>query len=216
MKGVILALFVLSTAVKAQQPVFKGGLENFITKNKMYPMYSLQNCIEGQVIVAFKVDRVGNVFYSEVRNGPGIDLDKEALRLIRLTSGKWIVPAEHDTATSVLVPINFQLSGYDCASKSQEVIAQAIRAYKNNESLTAAVRNFYRNKASGTFTKAEESRILALKETLGYDEAYLQQRLSDGRKKLEQNDKQGACEEFQFVKDMGSEIADELLARHCN
>jgi hypothetical protein len=82
--------------------------------------------------------------------------------------------------------------------------------------LTDAVLNFYKKKADGNFTKDEESKIVALKQSLGYDDEYLNSRISDGKKKLKQKDKQGACEDFLFVKYMGSDLADELLAKYCN
>jgi len=213
----LLFLLFFSLNVNArQQPELKGGLENFINTNKIYPQYSLQNCIDGQVIVAFRLNEAGEVYYSEVRKGLGTDLDDEALRLIRLSSGRWKVPTGYDTTLVVIAPVNFRLSGDDCGNKTREEVQEAIRNYKVNASMTDVVLNFYRNKASGKYSKEEEARIVALKNTLGYDEVYLKQRIEEGQRKLKQKDRQGACEDFKFVKNMGSDLADELLARYCN
>lgn len=212
----LLSFLIFPLNVNArQQPELKGGLENFINNHKIYPRYSLQNCIDGQVVVAFRLSKNGEVYYSEVRKGLGTDLDDEALRLIRLSSGKWSVPQGYDTTLIVLAPVNFRLSGYDCGNKTREQIQEAISNYKTNVSMTGVVLNFYRNKASGKYSSEEEARIIALKNTLGYDEEYLKQRVEEGRRKLKQKDRQGACEDFNFVKNMGSDLADELLARYC-
>lgn len=210
-------LSLLSAITLQAQPKLKGGLESFVLNNKIYPMYSLQNCIEGTVVVGFKLNKAGEVYYSEVRRGMGTDLDDEALRLIRMSSGRWIVPVDHDTAIAVIAPIKFNITPGDCGHKSREEIMQAIQSYRANEGLTNAVLNFYKNKAKGNkYTSEEEAKIIALKNRLEYDDEYLKNRINDGLKKLKQKDKQGACEDFLFVKYMGSSLADEMLAKYCN
>jgi len=216
MSKILLALFLLLGLNVKAQPTLKGGLESFVMNNKVYPRYSLQNCIDGSVTISFKLNKAGEVYFSKIQKGIGTDLDDEALRLIRLSSGKWIVPADHDTTISVVVPINFKLSGDDCQNKSQKDIKQAIETYKTNVGMTDAVLNFYRHKATGKFTADEERRIVALKTSLGYDEEYMKMRINDGLKKLKQKDRQGACEDFMFVKNMGFDVADEQIAQYCN
>lgn len=216
MTRILLALLLLSGSGAGAQPELRGGLDKFILANKVYPLYSLQNCIEGTVSISFKLNGQGEVYYSRVQKGIGTDLDEEALRLIRLSSGKWNVPQGHDTTLSIVVPINFKLEDPACDSKSKAEIKAAVEAYQSRTGLTNAVLNFYKNKSSGKFSKDEEGRILALKASLGYDDEYLSKRLEEGRKKLQQKDKQGACEDFLFVKYMGSDKADELLAAYCN
>lgn len=217
MRKILLALFFLPALALQAQPQLKGGLENFILNNKVYPQYSLQNCIDGTVVISFKLNKTGEVYFSEIRSGIGTDLDDEALRLIRLSSGRWTVPQGHDTTVSVIAPIKFNIASEDCRNRSSEQIKQAITNYKINQGMTNAVVNFYQNKENGgKYTKEEENRVLALKNSLGYDDDYLRSRINDGLKKLKQKDKQGACEDFLFVKHMGSNLADELLSKHCN
>jgi TonB family protein len=216
MSKILLALFLLfGFGVKAQ-PTLKGGLDSFVANNKVYPPYSLQNCIDGTVTISFKLNKAGEVYFSKIQKGIGTDLDDEALRLVRLSSGKWIVPADHDTIVSVVVPINFKLSGDDCGNKSQKEIKQAIETYKTNVGMTDAVLNFYKHKAAGKYTIEEERKIIALKTSLGYDDEYMKMRIDDGLKKLKQKDRQGACEDFMFVKNMGYDLADEQIAKYCN
>ena len=216
MKRVLAAILLLFGLSVQAQPTLKGGLEAFINSNIIYPAYSWQNCIQGKIQISFKLNSNGEVYASKVSNGLGIDLDREALRLIRMSSGRWKVPADYDTTYVLVVPVNFTLSGADCSGKGPLERERAIAAYKANEGLTDAITNFYRNKYNGNYNAAEEPKITALKKELGYDDAYLESVIKEGQKKLRQKDKQGACEDFLFVKHMGSSLADELLARYCN
>ncbi|KIO76234.1 energy transducer TonB [Pedobacter lusitanus] len=213
-KILVLFLFFIGLSVKAQ-PVLQGGLDAFIRTNIIYPVYSLQNCIQGKINISFKVNLSGEVYTSKVSSGLGIDLDQEALRLIRLSSGKWQVPDNYDTTYVLIAPVNFILSDGDCATVNPQQRNKAIAAYKANEGLTEVITNFYRNKAIGNYNEAEEGRITALKKELGYDDSYLEKRIEEGKKRLKQKDKQGACEDFLFVKYMGSSLADELLEKYC-
>lgn len=216
MGKIFLILFILSGMHAMAQPELKGGLESFLVNNKVYPPYSLQNCIEGTVTISFKLNDAGEVYFSKVQRGIGTDLDDEALRLIRMSSGKWELPEGHDSTTAVVVPIKFRLADNVCGNKNKQEIKLAIATYQANMAQTNAVLNFYKNKPDGKFTKEEEARIVSLKNTLGYDDVYFRQRVADGMKKLKQKDKQGACEDFLFVKYMGSDLADDALAQYCN
>lgn len=214
MVRIFLITFLLTSLNVMGQPSLKGGLNAFVNANKVYPSYSYQNFIQGTVTVAFKLTGEGKVYDASVRRGVGTDLDDEALRLIRLSSGKWDVPASHDTSVVLLAPMSFSLSGAGVTERSPAQVQQAIANYKANEGLTNAVLQFYQQK-EGKFSPAELKRIEALKSELGYDEEYLDSRIEDGRRKLRQGDQQGACEDFMFVKHMGSSKADELIAKHC-
>lgn len=215
MARILFAFFVLSAFTLKAQPVIKGGLEAFVAANNVYPRYSKANCIQGTVTISFKLNKVGEVYYSKISSGVGTDLDDEALRLIRMSSGKWTVPKGHDTAVSLIAPIKFSLSGYNCSDKNPQEIQQAILAYKSNEGLVNSIQNFYRNKERGTYKQEEEGRFIALKQELGYDEEYFNERIKDGLKKIKQKDRQGACEDFLFVKYMGSDLANEMLEKYC-
>lgn len=213
----ILAVFLIlvSFSVKAQQPQLKGGLSAFLKDNTIYPAYSLHNCIQGTVKVGFKVNAKGDVYFTEITNGIGADLDEEALRLIKMSSGKWEVPIAHDTTTLIVVPVNFALNGYDCEQKSKAEIALAIKSYKDQEEIKYAIINFYRNKEKGVAKPEDEARILKLKEEIGIDEDYLDDKIETALKKYKQGDRQGACEDFNFVKYMGSDKANDWLNKYC-
>lgn len=209
-------LLLLSFGVRAQEPQLEGGLSVFLKENTIYPAYSLQNCIQGTIDVGFKLNAKGQVYYAAISNGIGTDLDDEALRLIKLSSGKWNVPLNHDTLALVLIPMSFTLKGYDCERKDKNAIAMAIRAYTAQNELTNVILNFYRQKEKGIYNAEDEPKISKLKAELGVDDDYLDDKIKAGLKKVKQGDKQGACADFNFVKYMGSNKADELLSKHCN
>lgn len=208
--------FVLFSSLAMAQVQFKNGssgFASFLKNNTIYPQFSKQNCIQGTVNVSFKLDQTGKVYASKITRGIISDLDDEALRLVRMSSGKWQVPAGYDTTISVVVPVNFKLSGYDCESKSNAEIRSTIAAYQAEEGLTNAVINFYKNKAQAK--PGQEAQILAIKSQLGIDDEYLDGLIKTALKKIKQGDKQGACEDFNLVKNLGSDKADDYLAKYC-
>lgn len=202
----------------ADQPEFKGGanrLSSFIINSMVYPEYSRQNCLEGTVQVSFKVDHSGKIFDSRIQKGFGTDLDREALRIVRLTSGRWIVPAGYDTTYALVLPVNFSLTDYNCGSRDKHEISEAIEAYQAREGLTQAITNYYLNKDSKPYNASEERKVLELRSQLGYDETFVARVIRQAQTKLKQGDKESACEDFHFIHNIGSDKADELIAKNC-
>ncbi len=94
----LIVFFCLCVGIAIAQPEFKGGqkaLGTFIANSLIYPDYSKMNCLQGTVVVNFKLTGSGRVFNSGIESGFGTDLDEEALRIIQLTSGKWSVGTDH-------------------------------------------------------------------------------------------------------------------------
>lgn len=200
------------------QPQFKGGpksLASFISNNQIYPEYSKSNCIQGTIYVRFKLNHQGKVYDSDVQKGLGVDLDDEALRLIRLTSGRWIVPASHDTTKAIVLPVNFSLKEYSCEQQPRDDINEAIMAYRTRMNLTKAIVNFYQKKAAGEFIEGDELKILELKAQLGYNDKFINQLLKQAHRKLKQKDLEGACEDLMFIRNLGSDKADDLISTNC-
>ncbi|PWS27229.1 energy transducer TonB [Pedobacter yonginense] len=208
-----LLFWCTASVAQLQFKTGKAGFVNFLRENTVYPSFSKNNCIQGTVNISFKLDAAGKVYSSKVTKGIITELDQEALRLIRMSGGKWQIPAGYDTTTSVVVPVNFKLSGYNCERRSEREIQEAIRAYENEENLIKTVINFYKN--IDLSKPGQEAQIIAIKNQLGIDDEYLDERIKDGLKKIKQGDKQGACEDFTFVKNMGSTKADPYIAQYC-
>ena len=200
-------------------PQFKGGermLNSFILRNLIYPEYSKQNCLQGTINVSFQLSKNGRIVNSRVEKGFGTDLDAEALRIVRLTSGRWIVPASFDTTQYIVIPINFSLKEYSCSERSKEEMADAIAAYKAKQDLTKAIINFYEKKDSGSYSPSDEAKVLELKQQLGYDDRFFDRLLRQAQQKLKQGDKEGACEDFNLIKKLGSSKAKSFLANNCD
>jgi hypothetical protein len=216
MSKLLITLLLLSSfSVSAQQPQFKGGFPKFLTEHIIYPGYAKNNCIQGTVSVGFKLNTKGTIYYSDIIKSIFGELDDEALRLVRMSTGKWTVPIGYDTTSMVVVPVNFILTGYDCDRKSKTEIARATQTYENQKQLTEVVINFYRNKEKGNYKPEDESKVELIKKELEIDDEYLDRKISAGLKKYNQGDKQGACEDFIFVKYMGSDKANEWLSKYC-
>ncbi len=200
------------------QPQFKGGqgaLNNFLSQNLIYPDYSKQNCISGTVQVSFNIDLNNKPVNVKVQQGFGVDLDDEAVRLVKMTAGKWILPADHDLSTTLILPVNFNLSDSRCGLRNRNDMEQAITAYKAREALVDAVTNYYKNKYLGKADTAKEAEILALKKQLGLDDDYADELINQASTKLKQGDREGACEDWNFVRNIGSDKADAMLAKYC-
>lgn len=200
------------------QPQFKGGaraLNDFLSKNLIYPEYSKQNCISGTVQVSFNIDQNNKPVNVKVQKGFGIDLDDEAIRLVKMTAGKWILPTNHDLHTTIILPVNFNLSDSHCFSASRKDMELAITAYKSRQALVDAVTNYYENKFLGKADVAKEPQIIALKKQLGLDDDYAAEVVDQANQKLKQGDKEGACEDWKFVRNIGSNKADAMLAKYC-
>jgi TonB family protein len=201
------------------QPVFKGGtaaLDKFISSKIIYPDFSSQNCIEATIDVSFSVDKAGKVTGARVQQGPGIDLDDEALRVVKLTSGHWSIPADYTEAVRVVLPIRFKPDYVKCQNHSGMNMNDAITAYQKRQEMENAVTNYYINRRAGKIDSLKEGSILAVKKDLGIDDKLYEDLLEQANQKLKQGDNEGACKDWKFIRDTGSTLADAYLAKHCN
>lgn len=216
----LLFIFLLQTAslFADEQPVFKGGqkgLYSFIYNNLIYPEYAKQNCLQGTIQISFKLNKEGKIYQSEVQKGFGIDLDREALRLVRLTSGRWIMPVDHDTLVSMVLPVNFSLKDFKCEERTRDDINAAINAYQARQGLNEAIFNYYDKKAEGTNDLEDEIRIESLKIQLGYDEKFIDRLLKQAQRKLKQGDTESACEDFHTIRRLGSNRSAGFIEQNC-
>ncbi|NEU10376.1 TonB family protein [Flavihumibacter sp. R14] len=216
--SLLITLIHITGFMQDPQPSFKGGERNlysFIKNHQIYPEYSKSNCLQGTVHVSFKLGSSGNIYSSEVQKGFGTDLDDEALRIIRLSSGRWIVPSGYDTTTALVLPINFSLKDYDCENRNRDEINAALAAYKARTDLTKAIYNYYDKKAAGEAVLEEEIGILQLKAQLGYNEKYIDRLYKQALRKLKQGDLESGCEDLHTIRRLGSDIADKSIEENC-
>ena len=213
---IILMLMTVAFAGYTQQPAFKGGqqaLDNFLSQKIIYPEYAKQNCISGTIKVGFVVDKNGKVINPKVIQGLGIDLDDEALRVVKLTSGKWVIPTNYQPLNIVL-PIRFEADRTVCGISNNDMNL-AIANYKSQQNLEDAVTNYYKAKYLGKADTKHEAAIISLKKQLGYDDKFIDDVLEQAHEKLNQGDSEGACHDWTFIRNIGSNRADDLLAKYC-
>lgn len=103
-------------SIVEQMPEYEGGqaeLMNFISKNIVYPQNAIDNNIEGRVFVTFVVTSNGSLEQVKVLRGipGGEELGKEAVRVVKLTNGKWKPGKQFGKPVSVQfnLPISFKL-----------------------------------------------------------------------------------------------------------
>ena len=100
-------------SVVEQNAEYSGGMSaliNFISSTIVYPEYAKENEIQGRVYLQFVVKSDGTLSDIQVaRSVPGASmLDKEAIRVLKLTSGKW-KPAQQN-GKPVSCRMNFPVS----------------------------------------------------------------------------------------------------------
>lgn len=92
---------------------FKGGqkaLMRFLADNIKYPAEAKEAGVSGRVVVSFTIEADGTVSDPQIVRGQHPALDKEALRVVRLSGGQWIPGSNGGTpvATRYTVPISFK------------------------------------------------------------------------------------------------------------
>jgi protein TonB len=99
----------------SEQASFPGGpegLQRFLGENLVFPPMAMENDIEGTVNVVFVVDKSGRVKDIAILGGKkGFGLEEEAIRVIKMTSGKWKPAKQRDNAVNMRfrMPVRFQL-----------------------------------------------------------------------------------------------------------
>lgn len=96
-----------------QTAEFPGGMAamyKFLQKNQKYPPSARRMGIEGKVFVKFIVDKEGAISNIEIMKGINADLDKEAVRLIKLMP-PWKPGKQNGRAvkSQFVLPIHFKL-----------------------------------------------------------------------------------------------------------
>lgn len=214
--SIIFLLTAAGTAAQAQA-TFKGGeqaLNTYLTQHIIYPEFARKNCIAATIQVSFKVNKNGSVSDVKAYRGLDIDLDDEAVRVVKMTGGKWTI-SNGDAAATLVLPIRFTPDYTRCKTASKMSMDEAITAYHNRQELENAVTNYYENKYLGKADTAKEAYIQSLKAQLGFDDELIDDVLQQAADKLKQGDRDGACTSWKFIRNIGSNKADKFLAQYC-
>lgn len=98
----------------AEEPEFKGGMERFyshLARNIRYPPEAAKNKRQGRVLLSFFVDLNGEISDFSVDKGVEPSLDREALRVVALSSGNWVPGKQRGVPVRMkyTIPVNFRL-----------------------------------------------------------------------------------------------------------
>jgi TonB family protein len=95
---------------------FKDGMRGFgkhLQTNLKYPIEAMKSGAEGTVLVEFTIQKDGILCDYLIKQSVGKSLDEEALRVVKLTNGKW-KSAKHrgmPIVSKLILPIKFQNLG---------------------------------------------------------------------------------------------------------
>lgn len=117
-----------------EMPRFPGGEKEagrFLARHLKYPQYAAEKGIQGTVVVAFIVDKNGEVSETEVITGVDGSLDAEAVRVVK-SMPKWIPGKKAGVAVDVQcsMPITFHL-----VQKTEEGTYTTVTATGNRSDL---------------------------------------------------------------------------------
>lgn len=98
----------------ADKPEFTGGmlaLQKFIAQNVNYPIICVENGIQGMVVIAFVIDKAGEVTDVTILRGVDKNLDAEAMRVIKLLPD-WKPGKQNGKPVKVSyqIPVRFSLA----------------------------------------------------------------------------------------------------------
>lgn len=109
---------VISSNIKNEQLTpaeFIGGQSTFykfLAENVKYPQYAIEQEITGKVYVKFIIEKDGSILQAIVMRGVSRSIDKEAIRVIKLSSKMWSPGKINNepVRSYYLIPINFNIS----------------------------------------------------------------------------------------------------------
>lgn len=98
----------------ADKPTFKGGaekLQDFLSENLVYPREAYDNEIEGVILVIFVINKDGSVTDVTTDGKGNRDLQREAMNVVKKTSGMWKPGTQREKPVRVKakIPITFSL-----------------------------------------------------------------------------------------------------------
>lgn len=98
----------------ADKPTFKGGsekLQEFLGENLVYPREAYDNEIEGVIMVFFVINKDGSVSDITTDGKGNKDLQREAMNVVKKTSGMWKPGTQREKPVRVKakIPITFSL-----------------------------------------------------------------------------------------------------------
>lgn len=200
---------VINTIVE-EMPQFKGGekeLFSFIGNNVRYPPKARDNGIQGKVFVTFIVDTLGNIDSVRLLKDIGGGCGEEAMRVVKLTSGKWTPGIQEGKKINVRfnIPIGFILS--EDSPNKKNMATDPFALYYENRSYNLGVEKLKTNE----FELAIQYFTEAINNKNNYIDAYYNR----GVGYLKVGKKEDACKDWKKAKELGDKEVEELIQKYC-
>jgi len=191
-------------------------LSTFLESQLRYPKEAMDNNIKGTVLIAFTVNKYGEVKEPEVLSNIGGGCGNEALRLIMLSNDLWI-PGVQD-GKYVDVRLNHRI-------KFDPTVEDTVQDFDIDEVTTKAKKK-ERTREDRIKTLFDHGMKSFSEEKYSKARHYFQQVLSlqpDDENtmynlaltKLKLKDSEGACHDLQMLADKGNEDALAMMAKVC-
>lgn len=107
-------------------------LKEFLKHNLIYPKAAIENKIEGDVIISFKVSDDGEVFDPSILKGLGYGCDEEAIRLVKLIQYDAVKNRGVRVTAHSKIKIPFRLPEEKKQQKIKMVYTQSASGEKKN------------------------------------------------------------------------------------
>ncbi|MCX6229924.1 MAG: TonB family protein [Bacteroidetes bacterium] len=170
---------------------------NFMHENIKYPVIARENGIGGVVVTTFIIDTSGNVDSIMVLNNIDPSLNKEAIRIIKLSSGLWKPAKINDSLVRIKFrwDITFKLEAEDVEFRNATYFYNLGVKYAGLNDYQKALYNF------------EQALII---NTEDIDALY-----NAAMMKFKMSDRNGACEYLRKIKELNKPDADDLMLKYC-
>ncbi|BDD07431.1 energy transducer TonB [Aureibacter tunicatorum] len=96
-----------------ERPTYKDGRKAYfseLSRSLNYPIKARRFGIDGRVLVEVLLDEHGNIYGTEILEGPGYGLNEEAERVVLKIKG-WLPAKENNepVKSSIIIPVIFYL-----------------------------------------------------------------------------------------------------------
>ncbi|MBA2612485.1 MAG: energy transducer TonB [Bacteroidetes bacterium] len=190
-------------------PSFLYGPEQykrFVQINLTYPTKAMRNNIQGTVYLSFVVDTLGKVNNIKILKDIGGDCGIEAVKLIKQSSGIW--KPGMDKGKKVNVLLNFPIK-FKCES------CPASGSYSPNTDPNYLSKYYYDRADEEFLADRYMTAIFYYTKSLEQKPNYKDALSKRGLVKLKNNDKKGACTDWNLAQKSGDDKVYELINKNC-
>jgi len=105
-------LEIYDVTKRAMFGVIENDLSKFLAQNIIYPVFAKENQVTGRIILDLTVETDGTISsIKSVGRKLGYGLEEEAIRVLKLTSGKWTSAEKEEAKVRMRfrLPVSFKI-----------------------------------------------------------------------------------------------------------